>query len=237
LHTSRVGSFDEYRLSKHMEDTLKMFNDPRIKVFARPTAATQDSTEDKQVYAGIPNGLDDVTALTYLGGAQNISRVGKIYYEDAITETGIQVAKGNIMTYAELQFILAEAAQKGLIDGSAQTYYEAGVVAGFDLFATEMPADYLTSTYVAYNNEDALQQIGIQKWIAFFFNGLEAWSDWRRTGIPHINAGPSNLNNDKVPVRFIYPLSEQSLNSDNRNKAVAKQGTDDINTHVWFDIN
>lgn len=236
LHTSRVGSFDEFRLSKHLGDTLLLLNDPRIKVFARPTAATEDTTEEFQVYAGIPNGLDDVTALTFSGGAQNISRVGSLFYEDAITETGISVAKGNIMTYAELQFILAEAAFKGWISGSAQIYYEEGIEAAFNMFALDVPADYLTSTNVLYDNANALQQIGLQKWIAFFFNGLEAWSDWKRTGIPQITPGPANLNENKVPVRYVYPLSEQSLNEENRIKAVEVQGPDDINTHVWFDI-
>jgi len=236
LHTSRVGSFDEFRLSKHFCDTLLLLADPRLKVFARPTAATEDTIQEYQVYAGIPNGLDDVTALTFNGGAQNISRIGKLFYEDAITETGIKVAKGSIMTYAELQFILAEAAKKGLIASPAQTYYENGIKAGFEMFACDLPTGYLTSLYVAYDDNHALEQIGLQKWIAFYFNGLEAWSDWRRTGIPIINPGPSNLNDNKVPVRFVYPLTEQSLNEENRQKAIEVQGADNINTRVWFDI-
>lgn len=237
LHTSRVGSFDEFRLSKHLCDTLLWLNDPRLKVFSRPTAATEALPEAQRVYAGVPNGLDDVTALTYNGGAQNISRVGSYFFEDAITDIGITVAKGNIMTYAELQFILAEAAQKSLITGNAQTYYENGIKAGFSMFATEIPADYLTAANVAFDNAKALEQIGLQKWIAYFFNGIEAWLDWRRTGFPTIKPGPANLNDNKVPVRYIYPLSEQSLNEANRNSAVAAQGADNLNTHVWWDVN
>ncbi len=58
---------------------------------------------------------------------------------------------------------------------------------------------------------------------------------WRRTGMPAIVPGASNLNDNKVPVRFIYPLSEQSLNNENRSKAIAAQGgTDDINTKMWL---
>jgi hypothetical protein len=177
LHTSRVGSFDEFRLSRHLGDTLLWLDDPRIKVFSRPTAATENLDEAQQVYAGVPNGLDDVTALTYNGGAQFVSRVGKTFFEDAITDVGIAVARGNIMTYAELQFILAEAAQKNLISGSAQDYYEEGISAGFSMFATELPPAYLTSPNVAFNDATALQQIGLQKWIAFYFNGIEAWID------------------------------------------------------------
>ncbi len=236
LHTTRVGSFDEFRLSKHLGDTLLWLNDPRIKVFSRPTAATEKLNEPQQVYAGVPNGLDDVTALTYNGGAQFVSRVGSIYFENAITDMGISVAKGNIMTFAELQFTLAEAAHKGLIPGNAQAYYEEGIKAGFSMFAAEMPANYLSSPNVAFDSNKALEQIGLQKWIAFFFNGIEAWIDWRRTGIPTIKPGPANLNNNKVPVRYVYPLSEQSLNEENRKKAVEAQGPDDMNTRVWWDV-
>ncbi|MBK6937329.1 MAG: SusD/RagB family nutrient-binding outer membrane lipoprotein [Chitinophagaceae bacterium] len=62
-----------------------------------------------------------------------------------------------------------------------------------------------------------------KKWISLCFNGLEAWFDWRRTGIPEIIPSPANLNNNKVPVRYIYPLSEQSLNGVNRSAAVQRQ--------------
>jgi hypothetical protein len=237
LHTSRVGSFDEFRLGKHLGDTLLWLNDPRIKVFSRPTAATENLSEAQQVYAGIPNGLDDVTALTYNGGAQFVSRIGKTFFEDAISDIGIAVAKGNIMTYAELQFILAEAARKGLISGNTQSYYEEGIRAGFSMFATSMPSSYLSSPNVAFDNDKALEQIGLQKWISFYFNGIESWIDWRRTGIPTIKPGPANLNNNKVPVRYVYPLSEQSLNEENRKKAIEAQGPDDMNTRVWWDVN
>jgi len=63
---------------------------------------------------------------------------------------------------------------------------------------------------------------------------LEAWFDWKRTGMPEIVPGPSNLNNGKVPVRFIYPQKEQSLNGTNRNTAVTRQGADDLNTRPWI---
>jgi hypothetical protein len=64
-------------------------------------------------------------------------------------------------------------------------------------------------------------------------DGLEAWFDWKRTGLPEIIPGPDNLNNNLVPVRFIYPLSEQALNATNRAAAVQRQGPDNINTLTW----
>ncbi|MDX1907503.1 MAG: SusD/RagB family nutrient-binding outer membrane lipoprotein [Bacteroidia bacterium] len=234
LHTTRVGSFDEFRLSKTLGDTLKSLGDPRLTVFARPTAA------DATVYAGIPNGLNDVDALTYNGGAQFISRVGPLYFENAITDEGREIARGVIMTYPELQFILAEAAEKGLIStGTAKGYYEAGIEASFGYFRQTMPAGYLALPQVSYDaalsQQDRLNLIGFQKWISLFFHGMEAWYDWRRTNIPALKPGRDNLNNNLIPVRFIYPVIEQSLNGDSRAAAVTRQGEDVINTKVWWD--
>lgn len=236
LHTARVGSFDEFRLSKTLGDQLMEYDDPRIRVFARHTIASVETGSPE--YVGVPNGLSDVDALTYNGGPRNVSRIGALYYEDAISARGLQVAQGYIMAYPELQFILAEAALEGLIPGgnaAAEGYYEEGVRASFNYFDVEMPAGYLSRAGIAFNAAAAKEQIGTQKWIALFFSGLEGWFDWRRTNIPEIIPGPSNQNNDQVPVRFIYPLIEQSLNAANRNAAVERQGEDAINTKVWWD--
>ena len=71
------------------------------------TEETASTADDK--YDGIPNGLDDVVAQTYNGGQQYQARIRPLFYEASNSTKGIQVAKGVIMTYAELQFVLAEA--------------------------------------------------------------------------------------------------------------------------------
>lgn len=251
LYTSRVGSFDEFRLSKTLGDYLTKTSDPRLKVFGRPTENSVKAGSPK--IEGVPNGLEDTQALSYNGGPQNISRVGYSFACLVCNDSGqdppdANVARGLIMTYAELQFILAEAREKGLITtGSAETYYLAGINANMDYYKSivpakygidlTLPANFFTQSDIAYTGSQAekLVKIGTQKWVALFFNGLEAWFDWRRTGIPALVISASNLNNDRVPVRYIYPTIEQSLNGANRNEAVARQGEDDINTKVWWD--
>ena len=232
LYTTRSGSFDEFRLSKTLDEKLKALDDPRIAVFAQPTDAGG-------IYSGVPNGLNEVSALAYNGGPNNISRVGDLFYKGSITSTGLNVAKGYIMGYPELQFILAEAVKKGLVTTgeTAQWHYEEGIKSAFDYVATAMPGNYLTRTGVVYSDANALELIGTQKWISLFFTGLEAWFDWRRTGIPALVAGADNVNNDRIPVRFAYPRSEQTLNPDNRNAAVGAQGwsEDTYNEKVWWD--
>lgn len=233
LHSSRIGSFNEFRASKTLLDTLANLNDPRMPIFFRPTPATEGSSP---VYAGIPNGLNDVEALQYNGGPQFQSRIGSLYYENAISTQGLTIAKGVIITYAELQFLLAEAAEKGLIGGTAQTYYENGVNASFAFYGLTPPANYFSLPDVTYagTQEEKLNKIGFQKWVSLYFQGLEAWFDWRRTGIPALKPGISNQNGDKIPVRFRYPIIEQSLNADGYQGAIQRQGPDDLNTKMWY---
>jgi hypothetical protein len=251
LYGARVGSFDEFRVSKTLTDRLTVLADPRIRIFGRPTQASVSGASPQ--IQGVPNGLSDVDALAYNGGVQGVSRIGYTFACLVCNDAGQaapdpSAARALLMTYAELQFILAEARQKGLITtGTADGYYSAGITANFSYWQSvvptaynlniAMPAGYLTQTSVALTGTDdeKLAKIALQKWVALYFNGLEAWFDWRRTNMPAIVPGPANLNNGKVPVRYIYPLSEQSLNKVNRTEAVQRQGnTDDLNTKMWL---
>lgn len=233
LFSSRIGSFNEFRASKTLLDTLKTLNDPRMKIFFRGTPDTETSANP--VFAGIPNGLNDVDALQYNGGPQFQSRIGSTFYEGATSSSGLSIAKGIIMTYAELQFLLAEATEKGLLSGDAKTYYENGVNASFQFYGLSTPADYLNRLETTYTGtqQEKLSKIGFQKWVSLYFQGLEAWFDWRRTGIPALVPGISNQNNNMIPVRFRYPIIEQALNGDSRKAAVDRQGADDLNTKMW----
>jgi hypothetical protein len=234
-YTNRIGGFDEYRLSNTFGNTLAAFGDPRLAIFARPTAASV--TAGKPQYVGMPNGLSDTQALNFNGGSNNISRMGSFYYENSITPAGLLVAKGYIMGFPELQFLLAEARLKNLISTTLtpQSYYEKGIEGAFIYLNTTMPADYLSRNGVQFIQATALNQIITQKWISLFYTGLENWFEWRRTGFPVLKAGPDNQNGGLIPRRLKYPLNEQSQNPESRQAAVAIQGADNINTRVWWD--
>lgn len=251
LYGSRVGSFDEIRVSKTLSDRLNALGDTRINVFGRPSQSSVVAGTPR--VEGIPNGLGDVAALNYNGGPQGVSRVGYTFACLVCNDAGQAVPdpsapRAIIMNYAELQFILAEAREKGMINNStADVYYNNGITSNFSYWRSlvpaqynlniDMPAGYLTQSAVDYvgTTDEKLSKIALQKWVALYFNGFEAWFDWRRTGMPAIVPGVSNLNNNKVPVRFIYPISEQSLNGTNRAAAVTAQGgTDDLNTKMWL---
>jgi len=260
LFTTRSGSFDEYRLSTTMERVLKDYNDPRLFVYAQPTTESGAGlVGDPEDYAGVPNGLADEDAYGYSptgdpnkGGSNYISNIGLLFSclqcSPFASPTGFQTM---LMSYSEVQFILAEAREKGYITtGDAETYYLNGIRASFDYYEARLRAANLTpianvtqpeSSYyqqaaVAYSGsqQEKLVKIGTQKWLALFFNGMEGWYDWRRTGIPAISPGPAAFF-DSVPRRFMYPTGVQALNRDNYQEAVARQGADVITTRVWWD--
>lgn len=261
LYTTRSGSFDEYRLSEHMEGTLKDLDDPRLFVYAQPT--TESAAEvlgTKDDYEGVPNGLPDEEALQYSpsgdpekGGSNFISRVGLMFSCRACNDLASPVAAETVlMSYPELQFILAEAREKGYINtGDAETYYLQGIRSTFDYYEERLQIagynelvdvvqpseDYFAQDAVAYTGTqtEKLAKIGQQKWLALFFNGMEAWFDWRRTGYPEITPGPGAVI-ATVPVRFQYPTDVQALNPESYKEAVSRQGADAITTRVWWDV-
>ena len=261
LYTTRSGSFDEYRLSENMEGILKSLNDNRLYAYAQPTTDSDASLVGAyDDYQGVPNGLADEEALQYSpsgdpekGGSNFISRLGLMFSCSACNSLASPIAAQTVlMSYSELQFILAEARERNFINsGSAEEYYMEGINSSFNYYADRLnvggyseivdvispEASYFTQEEVAYTGtqEELLSKIGTQKWIALFFNGMEAWFDWRRTGYPTITPGPAAVQST-VPVRFMYPTDVQALNADNYKSAIQSQGPDNLTTKVWWDV-
>lgn len=229
LHTSRIGSFEEKRMSQTIEVALKDMEDPRLETYFRPIA-NPDSAEFV-IYRGIPNGLSEDNAINYNGGPKNQSTLGTRFREEPDAVDMV------FMHYPELQFILAEAAEKGYIDGDAAEYYANGVegaMAYYDLAVTDA---YMSQIGVdlskAADQEGRLELIAKQKWLSLLMVGLEAWFDYRRTGLPAITPGQDALF-DEVPVRIQYPSDEQSLNGNNYDAVISSQGPDEITTKMWL---
>jgi hypothetical protein len=228
---------DDHRLSKVLADTMNAFSDARIKVFAQPTK------NDPTKYAGLQNGLSTATAGTFFN---TTSRPGAIFYPGATAYGTYGTAAGKktpsyLMVYAELAFIQAEAAERGLGGlgaGQAAGFYNAGVRASFAQWGlSTADADaYLAQPAVAYAGGAAgLKQIGLQKWIALFTQGSEAWAEYRRTGNPStLRAGPSAIISS-IPRRIPYSVDEQSVNAAALSAAVSRQGADNFLTRVWWD--
>ncbi|MBG6130216.1 hypothetical protein IWQ47_001701 [Aquimarina sp. EL_43] len=227
ISTGRIGGFDEHRLSETSEAVLKQFNDQRLSKWFQPTDNPDD---DPNLFVGLTNGLSEDNASTFNGGASNVSRINQSFFYDSPNSV-----KAAIIQAAEVHFIIAEAAQRGWITADAKTSYENGVRLSFEYWEVNQDINtYLAQIGVAY--DDKLETIITQKWLASFLVGFEAWYDFRRTGLPSaIVPGPDNVNGDRVPVRFLYPDSEQTLNNESYEQAVSQMGGNDINIKGWWE--
>lgn len=216
----RDGDFNLYIMSETSEEILNKYNDPRIDVFFRPR---EKDPSMNTPYKGLLNGPG--TSSTTVA---NFSLPGTIFRES----TGRLDA--NYMTAWETNFLLAEAAEKGFISGSAKAFYELAVQQAFEYWETTLPSDYLTTGTAVYGNSN-LQLIAEQKWMANSINGYESWIEYRRTGFPVLKTVAASLNNNLIPVRMPYPTSEQALNADNYNAAAASTNGNSINAPTWWD--
>lgn len=221
LNTARVGSFDEKRMSQTIESVLKDLDDPRMAILFRPV-----DNPNSNDFVGVPNGLSEDAASNFNGGANNQSRLGTRFREEPAAVEMV------LMHYPELQFILAEAAQKDYIAGDAAGYYQNGVTAHMNYLGISETAAYLSNPDVALTANE-LERIATQKWLSLFLVGNEAWYDFRRTGLPVLSPGP-NASLDQLPVRVQYPGSEQVLNAASYAAAVSSQGPDEITTNMWL---
>jgi len=221
LHsTSGPLSFELHNMSSTFIDKLKEFDDPRIEVFAEPVESSKgtDTLKYDGVTAGLPLGQVIGTDFTK-------SFVNNRF--KAPTQPAI------LMSYAELEFLLAEAAQKGFITSDTKEHYDKGIAASFDYWNVEGIADYLDNPGVSFEN--TLDQIMVQKWLALYWNGMESWYDYRRTGLPEMHVGEGHDNDGKMPVRYPYPANVQTLNTKNYKNVVNRLGGNNINIKGWWE--
>jgi hypothetical protein len=218
----RIGDFNNFVQSETMEDILKGLNDPRISTLFRPFGNSSSNE-----FNGLLNGIDATQNAVILS---DYSLAGNIFREN----TGQLDA--NFMTSMETYFLLAEAAQKGLIATSGKDLYITGVHQAFEYWQVPLPQDYLSGT-AAYDETgiNSLEQIITQKWVANMINGYEGWIEYRRTGFPQLRTISASLNNDLIPVRMPYPSEEEALNAVNYSEAAAKTDGNSINVKVWWD--
>ncbi|GET26725.1 SusD/RagB family nutrient-binding outer membrane lipoprotein [Prolixibacter sp. NT017] len=150
---------------------------------------------------------------------------------------------GFILTYTELQFYLAEAAARGYNVGkTAEDYYNEGVKSSIIWWggtAAEASA-YLDKPSVNYTSAVSStgswkEVIGTQSWLASYTRGLIGYTTWRRLDYPIFNLAPTIDSYDQIPVRFTFPINEQTLNKDNYEAAASAIGGDLLTTKIFWD--
>lgn len=236
----KTGDFDAVAISENMVNTLDGLADPRLMRYARPNS---DDYTDITSFVGAVSGSNSANC-SKIG-----SRLGVQYYNYPelvqASELGLPAAEGVIMTHAEVAFILAEGAANGWIGGSVETYYKDGIASSMTYHQVDVAPfgwtdfeDYYANSGAAYNE---VMDIWHQKWIALFFHGMEPYFEVRRwyvatgnsfDGIPFLTPPCEDLNGGALPMRFLYPGEEASLNSANYQEAIAILGTQ--NDRMWL---
>lgn len=217
--------FTIYVASEFIVDVFEEFNDPRLAVYFQPT---EDSVnEGSPEFIGVPSGLTHSDAFGFNGGptSQSFMNVDRFFRDEAHPAV--------LFSHAEVRFLLAEAAARGMISADAGSYYRQGIEASIASWGLDMPAGYMDHPDVAWNGD--LNKIYLQKYLSQYWYGLEPWFEYRRTGQPAITPGPANINDDRMPVRLVYPTVEQSLNGANYTEAVERIGGDTINQKGWWE--
>jgi len=217
-------------------DHLTAWNDPRISIPLGSNGICRWGIAPAAGnFIGVPSGYSPGT------GAPK-----KAYFYSNTSATSLQTEPmtGIMMTSAEVKFILCEAALKGWISGSAETYYNDGALYSIQQWLPTWPTapttivTYLTAGDIEWDNslttEEKMERIHLQKYYALFLNDLQQWFEYRRTGHPVLPLGPGLANNGVMPARMIYPVYVQSANPTNYQLAVAAQGPDLISTQVWW---
>lgn len=227
--TSRAAT--QVKISKTLMDYMKDRNDPRVSVLfstvdGKTDFALQSGQDINDESRGNANSKPNINIF---GGS------GVVVYDAPLF----------FQTYAEVEFMLAEAAERwGLAGGDVQAHYNAGVRAamqylslygeGAEISNAQIDA-YLTAN--PFKPAEALKMINEQYWIATFGNGLETFSNWKRSGYPMlVPANVANLLTDgQIPRRLPYPGSEKLNNPDMLAAAIEQQGGDGLLTRMWWD--
>jgi hypothetical protein len=200
-------------ISDTFVDIISPLNDPRASVYM-----DDNLTE----YLGGPYGNNNAFA--------EFTHLGDIFHQPDF--------EGIILDYAEVKFLLAEAAARDLggVTG-AETHYNEAVTASINYWTTGADsAAYLAQGTVAYDAANWEMSIGMQKYIALYSHGFEGWSSWRIFGYPVLTApvGAHVSAEGMVPVRFTYPADESQRNGDNYEAASTNIGGDKFSTRIFW---
>jgi hypothetical protein len=295
LLTAKGGDYNPQSNSnvsgaKNMIDLMWRTKDPRIRVLFQPSELTRDMFDSAKAQNALPAEMVWDNQL-YRGqyanpGASSVA--GNSYYFSAITfsykgiSTSIRLpsfiqqdlyfksAGDNqitypIITYADVCFMRAELAARGVTSEDAESWYNRGIdaslitydimgraaLAGYAVLTAEEFASYKLQPGVAYDATNAIEQISVQQYLNSYKNQNEAWATIKRTGYPAVTGNILQLENvtvdnviQEMPRRFVvtYP-SVTDLNYNNALDAIKEMQKepgfstpDDINGKVWWDL-
>jgi len=187
-------------------------------------------------YVGIPPASNASTIYNLTpNGAQGSYNPHVSQLNDIYKATSGPLLLMRLMSAAEVNFVLSEAALYGWVSGTPQSLYNAGVQQS--LTAWGVGSAY--GTYITGAPYSGLESIINQKWIASWTAAAESWFDYRRTGLPVLKTGDA-AKRAALPLRYYYHFdNEISKNTVNANAAISKleptqyKGDDVSNNSAW----
>ncbi|MCD6543109.1 MAG: SusD/RagB family nutrient-binding outer membrane lipoprotein [Flavobacteriaceae bacterium] len=205
---------NDFVLANTFVDLINPLNDPRAPIF-------MDQNLGEGVYVG----------ATYGAGSSYVSftHVGDLWHTADFEAV--------ILSFSEVNFLLAEAVERGLISGDAIEYYDAAIYASMAYWGVGLveTASYIAQEDVAYDSSNWKKSIGIQKYLSLYGRGFESWSTWRLLDYPNTMNRPE-VSGEAVPRRYLYGNSDVDVNGDNYDAASAAMGGDLKSSRVFWDI-
>ncbi|WP_321437952.1 SusD/RagB family nutrient-binding outer membrane lipoprotein [uncultured Bacteroides sp.] len=239
-------------MSSFLVNMMKDLNDYRLFYYAEPAVVLASNGESSfDAYSGVDPVMENGRAQVECSEGKH-SLINRRYHRVASCEPIKEIA------YSEMQFVLAEAALNGWKTPlTAKEHYEKGVKAAMTFTAKYTPQAYthgvaIDDAYIdaylkgkaAFNANESkevlMEKIFNQKYIASFLQlAWNSYFDYRRTGFPKIPINPETNMNEvktKMPVRWMYPESEYSVNRTNIEEAIKRQynGSDTPNDVMWL---
>lgn len=223
------------------ENGRQVYQDPRLPIYGKKNPSVQ--TNPDSLWIGTVAGVKEENRQTVDRGTSRLN-----FEVLARAE-----APGTFMDYAEVKFILAEAALRGLIasgESKAKEYYVDAVTASIQKWAqlgeySDPPVTISEQDITTFLDSDLAswdkagnkaELIGNQKFLALFWIGMEAYHEYRRTGYPELTVGDGAIYNDYIlPTRFAYPNSMMSTNGNNAREALSRMGGENtMKIPVWW---
>lgn len=203
---------DDFCVSEILVTNLENNNDPRLAEYAKPNSSGD--------IVGLPYGLTDAASF-------QLKSVSSRPADDIRAAT----APAKLMTYAEVEFFKAEAAERNIAGtGAAVAYNNAVEASMLDWGLTSSDA----ASYLAANPYNGMASIAYEKWVALYTQGLEAWAESRRLGFDdNFLPLPDAAVISDIPVRALYPTVEAEANTEN----LEAVGFNNMTTQMWWDAN
>lgn len=251
-----ANQYNEARMSSSMFAYLVGYDDPRLPKYYQTTSSQYAVETPYGKYQALPTGHDYPQNDTYKEMSKpNIDVNTPTYW----------------MRSSEVYFLRAEGALIGWsMGGTAEELYKKGIEMSFiendidpslvesyissgkepvnwnlDIKNLSGAANAPTKAVVKWegSDENLLEKIQIQKWLALYPNGMEAWSEIRRTGYPKLHPVMENNSGGTVSTdygvrRMVYPSSERKTKEQiavYEEAVKLLSGEDAPSTNLWWD--